>query len=76
MGLDDRLCGRPDDRPCDYPDGPEAITLEMALMSNGDAPTHRRVPVREERRGFWGEWGWTIISEVVQAIIRGILFRR
>ena len=45
-------------------------------MSNDDAPTRRRVPVREERLGFWREWGWTIISEVVQAIIRGILFRR
>lgn len=76
MGLDDRLCGRPDDRPCGYPDGPEAITLEMAPMPNGDASIRRRVPVRDERLGFWREWGWTIISEVVQAIIRGILFRR
>ena len=45
-------------------------------MPNGDASIRRRVPVRDERLGFWREWGWTIISEVVQAIIRGILFRR
>ena len=45
-------------------------------MATDDKPARRRVPVREERRGFWGEWGWTIIFVIVQSIIRGILFRR
>ena len=44
-------------------------------MATADRPARRRVPVREERRGFWGEWGWTVVSVVAQAIIRGIFHR-
>ena len=51
------------------------MTRTGDAMANDDEPARVRVPVREERRGFWGEWGWMIVSEVVRAILRGIFYR-
>ena len=51
------------------------MTRPGDAMANDDKPARVRVPVREERRGFWGEWGWTIISVIARTILRGIFHR-